>query len=90
VPTGLFIVKIQNEEAHIKLDYVITNYRDFQVARFIFEENAAFFFQHGIRRFVSEGGSDIYRRHLKRMGFVKSGQIYAHEVGRKNLKDNRF
>jgi len=90
VPAGLFIVKVQNEEAHIKLDYVIPNYRDFQVARFIFEENALFFSQRGIRRFVSEGGSDIYRRHLKRMGFVKSGEIYAHEVGRKTLKDNRF
>src|SRR5687768_8169256 len=49
MPAGLFIAKIQGEEAHILLDYVIPNYRDFQVARFIFEDNAAFFRQRGIR-----------------------------------------
>ena len=83
MPAGLFITKVQGEEAHIELDYVIPNYRDFKVARFIFEENAAFFIQRGIRRFVSEGGSAIHQTYLGKMEFVKQGDRYVHEVARK-------
>jgi len=90
MPAGLFIVKIKGEEAHVQLDYVIPNYRDFQVARFIFEENAAFFLQRGIRRFVSDGGSAIHRTYLGKMGFVKQGEAYVHEISTKKLKDTRF
>ena len=87
---GLFIVKGRGEEAHVQLDYVIPNYRDFQVARFIFEENAAFFIQRGIRRFVSEGGSTIHKRYLEKMEFVNKAEMYVHEIGTKILQDNRF
>jgi GGDEF domain-containing protein len=88
MPAGLFIAKIQGEEAHILLDYVIPNYRDFQVARFIFEDNAAFFRQRGIRRFVSDGGSPIHRRYLEKMEFVNRGDLYVHEIGKKLLQDS--
>jgi hypothetical protein len=90
MPAGLFIVKVHGEEAHVQLDYVIPNYRDFQVARFIFEENAAFFIQRGIRRFVSEGGSAIHRRYLGKMEFVNRAEMYVHEIGTKILQDSRF
>ena len=90
MPAGLFIVKIYGEEANVQLDYVIPNYRDFKVARFIFEENAAFFIQRGIRRFVSEGGSAIHRRYLEKMEFVNKAEMYVHEIGTKILLDNRF
>ena len=90
MPAGLFVAKVQGEEAHIQLDYVIPNYRDFQVARFIFEENAAFFLQRGIRRFVSDGGSAIHRTYLEKMGFVNKGDVYVHEISTKKLQDNRF
>ena len=90
MPAGLFIAKVQGEEAHIQLDYVIPNYRDFQVARFILEENAAFFLQRGIRRFVSDGGSAIHQTYLEKMGFVKQGELYVHEISTKKLQDNRF
>jgi hypothetical protein len=86
MPAGLFIATVQGEEAHIQLDYVIPIYRDFQVARFIFEENAAFFIQRGIRRFVSQGGSAIHRTYLEKMEFVNQGEIYIHEVARKYYK----
>jgi hypothetical protein len=90
MPAGLFVARVQGEEAHIQLDYVIPNYRDFQVARFIFEENAAFFLQRGIRRFVSDGGSAIHRIYLEKMGFVNKGDVYVHEISTKRLQDNRF
>lgn len=90
VPAGLFITKVDGEDAHVKLDYVIPNYRDFQVARFIFEENSTFFTQHGIRRFVSESGNEFHRKYLERMEFVKTGYVYIHEIGKQILQDNRF
>ena len=90
MPAGLFIAKVQGEEAHIQLDYVIPNYRDFQVARFIFEENAAFFRERGIRRFVSDGGSAIHRSYLEKMEFVNQGGLYVHEIGKKLLQDSRL
>ena len=90
MPAGLFIAKVRGEEAHVLLDYVIPNYRDFQVARFIFEENAAFFRERGIRRFVSEGGSAIHRKYLEKMEFVNQGETYVHEIGAKILQDTRL
>jgi hypothetical protein len=87
VPAGLFIAKIEGGEAYVKLDYVIPNYRDFRVARFIFEENSTFFLQRGIQRFVSEGGSDFHRKYLERMGFIKSGNIYVREFENQILRD---
>ena len=90
VPAGLFITKVQGQEAQIQLDYVIPNYRDFQVARFIFEDNAAFFTERGIRRFVSEGGSAVHRQYLEKMDFVKRGDVYVHEIGKRILKDRGF
>ena len=90
MPAGLFIAKVQGEEAYIQLDYVIPNYRDFKVARFIFEENAAFFRERGIHRFVSDGGSAIHRKYLEKMEFVIRGETYVHEIGEKILQDNRL
>ena len=90
MPAGLFIAKVQAEEAHVQLDYVIPNYRDFQVARFIFDENAAFFLERGIRRFVSEGGSPIHQTYLEKMEFVNNGEFYVHEIGTKILQDHGF
>jgi hypothetical protein len=90
MPAGLFIAKVQGEEAHIQLDYVIPNYRDFKVARFIFEENAAFFRARGIRRFVSDGGSAIHRKYLEKMEFVNQGETYVHEIAAGLLRDNRL
>lgn len=90
VPAGLFVARVKGEEAIIQLDYVITNYRDFQVARFIFEDNAAFFAGRGVQRFVSEGGSDFHKKYLEKMEFVKKGELYVHEIGTKVLQDNQF
>lgn len=87
VPAGLFIVKVKGEEACVLLDYVIPNYRDFKVAQFIFTENGMFFAQRGIRRFISEGGNSFHRKYLERMGFIKSANVYIHEIDTQSLMD---
>ena len=90
MPAGLFIAQVRGEEAQVQLDYVIPNYRDFKVGRFIFEENAAFFRERGIRRFVSDGGSPIHRKYLEKMEFVNQGGTYVHEIGEKVVQDSRL
>jgi hypothetical protein len=90
VPAGLFITRVEGDAAHVQLDYVIPNYRDFQVARFIFEDNAAFFTQRGIRQFVSESGSALHRGYLAKMGFVQDGAVYVHKIGKKIVQDREF
>lgn len=90
MPAGLFIARVRDEEAQIHLDYVTPNYRDFKVGRFIFEENAAFFRERGIRRFISDGGSPIHRKYLEKMGFVPRENMYVHEIGEKVVQDNRL
>ena len=90
MPAGLFIAQVRGEEAQVQLDYVIPNYRDFKVGRFIFEENAAFFRERGIRRFVSDGGSPIHRKYLEKMEFVNHGGTYVHEIGEKVVQDRRL
>ena len=90
VPTGLFIVNVQGEEALIKLDYVIPNYRDFKIARFIFEENPIFFEQRGVRRFVSEAGSNPHSKYLEKMGFVENDNQFFREIKVQHLHDKGF
>ena len=90
MPAGPFIARVRDAEAQIQLDYVIPNYRDFKVGRFIFEENAAFFRERGIRRFVSDGGSPIHRKYLEKMEFVHQGNMYVHEIGEKVVRDHRL
>jgi hypothetical protein len=90
MPAGLFIAQVRGEEAQVQLDYVIPNYRDFKVGRFIFEENAAFFRERGIRRFVSDAGSPIHRKYLEKMEFVNHGATYVPEIGEKVVQDSRL
>ena len=90
VPAGLFITRVEGDAAHVQLDYVIPNYRDFEVARFIFEDNAAFFTERGIRRFVSDSGSDLHKGYLEKMGFVQEGELYVHRIGKKIVHDREF
>jgi len=86
VPSGLFIANVENGTAHIQLDYVIPNYRDFKIAKFIFGENSIFFEKRGIRQFISEAGSDFHKKYLERMGFVKKNGVFIREIKYQHLQ----
>ena len=80
VPAGVLIVRPRGEEADIFLDFVIPGYRDFRAGKFLFDESAGYFRQHGIRRFVSDAGNAKHEAYLKRMGFRLEGANYLREV----------
>lgn len=74
VPAGVFIAEqVPNADtARILLDFVIPGYRDFQIGRLVFEENAATFRGRGIWGFVSPPGNATHTRYLQRMGFKRT------------------
>lgn len=81
IPAGLFIAQPEGDgTATVLLDYVIPGYRDFKIGRFLFEEQAAFFRERGIRRFRSPGGNRTHQRYLRRMGFRPQGKDWVREV----------
>jgi GNAT superfamily N-acetyltransferase len=69
VPAGLLIGDIEGSTLRVKIDFVIPQYRDFKVGRFLFSESASFFRERGIREIVTGGGSREHSRYLERMGF---------------------
>lgn len=70
VPAGLFLVRQAGESGQILLDFVIPGYRDFEIGRFLFRQNAWFFRKQGIQHMRSAPGSAEHSAYLRRMGFV--------------------
>lgn len=71
VPAGLFIGEFEPpDRLLVRLDFVIPGYRDFKTARYVFEEQAAFFQSRDIQAVCSPPGSPAHRRYLERMGFA--------------------
>jgi GNAT superfamily N-acetyltransferase len=86
VPAGLFIAEQRDEHTlEVKLDFVIPQYRDMKVGRYLFEEQAAFFRNRGIARVVSPPGSVAHAAYLEKMGFEpasgEGGQEYRLAIG---------
>jgi len=69
VPAGLLMGNIEGSTLRVTVDFVIPQYRDFKVGRFLFSESASFFRERGIREIVSGGGSREHSRYLEKMGF---------------------
>lgn len=71
VPAGLLVGRINQNELQIDIDYVTPMYRDFKIARFLFEDQRAFFKSHGIDVLTSNPGNDKHERYLKKIGFTE-------------------
>lgn len=55
----------------LTLDYVVPEYRDFKVGRFVFERSGGVFRALGVSRVVSAAHSPEHRDYLRRMGFAE-------------------
>lgn len=74
VPAGLLLGYPRADGTlEVALDFVIPQYRDFKVGRFLFEEQARFFRQRGIGAVESPRGSAAHERYLRKMGFSPAG-----------------
>lgn len=71
VPAGLFIGDVWDDGTlRVRLDFVIPNFRDFKIGRYLYSESVEFFRSRGIAEIVSESGSPEHVRYLRRMGFT--------------------
>lgn len=83
VPAGLFLGEVdQPGRLRVKLDYVIPQYRDLQTGRYVFQGQADFFRELGIREIVSDPGNPAHTAYLERMGFAPAqGGLFRLPVG---------
>mgnify|MGYP001066642328 CR=1 FL=1 len=70
VPAGLFIVTgLQNHDMQIELDFVTPAFRDFKVAKYVYENIESFLYDEGYRRFITYTKNEKHIKYLTRMGF---------------------
>lgn len=71
VPAGLLIGRAEaGGTLCVTLDFVIPQYRDFKIGRYLFTEERDFFRSRGFREIQSEPGNPVHAAYLRRMGFV--------------------
>ena len=73
VPAGIFLASHYNENTlNIELDFVIPEYRDFKIGKFVFEDNKKLFKDKGYSNFISFSTKRDHIIYLEKMGFVES------------------
>jgi GNAT superfamily N-acetyltransferase len=71
IPAGLLMGQRREDGSLlVTLDFVIPDYRDFKIGRFLFREQGAFFRERGIRQIASRPGTAVHEKYLRRMGFI--------------------
>ena len=71
VPAGLFIGRLcPDDTVEVALDYVIPQYRDLQVARFLYSPRSNVFYEGRGRRIWSRPGSSDHNAYFTKLGFV--------------------
>lgn len=72
VPAGVFIGSAHDKETlKIELDFVIPEYRDFKIGKYVFENMKDYFLDNGYSRFISVTSNDEQIKYLLKMGFVE-------------------
>ena len=72
IPAGLLLGTIRGERLDVQLDYVVPQFRDLKVGRFLFRDEAEFFRSRGVREIVSPADSVEHTRYLERIGFSRA------------------
>lgn len=73
VPAGVLLGRRHGDVLEVELDYVVPQYRDMKVGRFLFHDEADFFRRLGIREIVGRGDTEVHAQYLERMGFKADG-----------------
>lgn len=83
VPAGMLLGVVRGDTLEVHLDYVVPQYRDMKVGRFLFYDEAGFFRERGIREIVSPADTAVHAEYLRRMGFTRSGdeRTYRLQLG---------
>ncbi len=73
VPAGVLLGCIRGDRLEVDLDYVVPQYRDLKVGRFLFRDQADYFRARGVREIVSRADNAMHADYLRRMGFSDAG-----------------
>ncbi|MBS4534805.1 YgjV family protein [Clostridium sp. D2Q-14] len=72
IPAGVFIAsEYDSNTLKIELDYVIPEYRDFKIGKYLFEDQKKHFLNKGYNKFVSISLNNKHDKYLEKMGFTK-------------------
>ncbi len=74
LPAGLLIGRRTGDVLTIDLDYVLGQYRDSRLGRWLYGRGADVFRADGITQLRSTATTDTHRKYLERVGFIPSGQ----------------
>jgi GNAT superfamily N-acetyltransferase len=70
VPAGIFIsTKLNDTTLEINLDFVVPEYRDFKIAKYIFDKNKEYFTDKGYYNLISFSSDEKHIKYLLKMGF---------------------
>ena len=91
VPAGLILgTRSADHRFRVELDFAIPKYRDFKIARYLFQTKRAFFLNQEIEIIESPRGNDVHDAYLERIGFQQDPSRpdwYVLEVNDNNPKD---
>ena len=71
MPAGVLLGTIRGQRLDVELDYVMPQYRDLKVGRFLFHDEAGFFWSRGVREIVSHADTRKHAQYLERFGFTR-------------------
>lgn len=77
IPAGLLIGHTGQDDSHIlnvELDFVIPQYRDFKIGKFLFHNKRDYFSEQGINTIRAKPELDKHRKYLEQMGFQKEDE----------------
>lgn len=73
IPAGMLLGRIDDATLTVDLDYVVPQYRDLKVGRYLFIDEAEFFRRRGVTRIVSFADTEAHAEYLRRIGFQAAG-----------------
>lgn len=73
VPAGVLLATVREGRMDVDLDYVVPQYRDMKVGRFLFSDEADFFRRRGVREIYGTADTEVHASYLRHMGFEPVG-----------------
>jgi hypothetical protein len=91
VPAGVVIIRPEGNQGHILLDYALSDYRDFKIGAFIFDDNADILRDRGINCLVTQTDVPSHARYLQKMGFQEGPDLfYSKDLEANIIKDTNI
>lgn len=70
VPAGLLIGNLdKNGVFSVKLDFVIPNYRDFKIGKYLFRDRREFLQKEGVEKVLTKSETKAHTKYLDKLGF---------------------